>query len=166
MGTSRVSITYGKSKTQHENHIAALKSADIERYELFLKIDDDDIYMANYVEKVVRDYLSRRWDFSGSFSDGVLKGHRWYPDNKLQHLGLDQNDVALGVPGFMPPTAAFSRKAIKSILDMPANGGFEDIQWRQALAKDPSMTLATRKRSNFIYNIHGENISTGSWLQK
>lgn len=162
---SRVTIQFGKSKTQQENYIAALKLADINKYDIFLKIDDDDIYMREYVEDVVRDYLRHRWDFSGSFSDGILNGYRWYPDKKQRDLGLGARDLELGVPGFMPSTAAFSRRAIQKILDAPMEQRFEDIYWRQLLASDPTIVLATRKRSNFIYNIHGENVSTGAWLK-
>ena len=54
-----VFMGYGPSAHQHFNHMAALELVDIDKFDLFLKIDDDDIYLPRYVEDVVNDYLEK-----------------------------------------------------------------------------------------------------------
>ena len=160
-----VRIKYGESKTPHENNITVLRMIDIDDYDLFLKIDDDDIYFQSYVEDVVDDFAVNRWDYSGTCSQGLLNGHRWYPKKNQRDLGLAQEDIDLGIPRIMPPSAAFSRKAIRAILDAPGTDVIEDIHWRRILARTPGLIMAVRNDRNFVYNIHGGNMSTGSWLQ-
>jgi hypothetical protein len=163
--SGKVRIAYGKSKTPHENNIAVLRMMDIDDYDLFFKIDDDDIYLRSYVEDVVDDFLVNRWDYSGTCSHGLLNGHRWSPQKIQQDLGLAQEDLDLRIPGFMPPSAAFSRKAIRAILQAPGSDLIEDIHWRRLLARTPDLIIALRDDRNFVYNIHGGNMSTASWLQ-
>lgn len=158
-------LDYGITSNMHENYLRSISLSDVENYDLFLKIDDDDIYRSSYVRDVVDSFLSIGWDYSGSHSDGILNGSRWYPDNKKPNLGLSDKDAELGVISIMPPTAAFSRRAIKKIMNLEYTDRFEDIAWRQQLAADNEIKCHVREKSNFIYNIHGTNISTGSWLQ-
>jgi hypothetical protein len=161
----KVRIGYGKSRTPHENNISVLRMVDIDDYDLFFKIDDDDIYLRSYVKDVVDDFIVNRWDYSGTWSHGVLNGRRWSPRKIQRDLGLGQEDIDLGIPGFMPPSAAFSRKAIRAILQAPGSGLIEDIHWRRVLARTPDLVIALRNDRNFVYNIHGENMSTSTWLQ-
>jgi hypothetical protein len=163
--SGKVLITYGKSKTFHENFISALKMINVDDYDLFFKVDDDDIYLQSYVKDVIDDFAINRWDYSGTCSHGVLNGYRWYPERIQRDLGLGQTDLDLGIPGIMPPTAAFSRKAIRVILEAPDSRQFEDIYWRRILAGTPNVITALRNDRNFIYNIHGGNASTATWLQ-
>ena len=101
----RVKVTYGPTRSPHGNYLAAIDQICIEHYDLFLKIDDDDIYFSNYVADVVNDFELRAWDYSGSASDGHLNGHRLI-DNSFQSLGLADEDLELGIPEIMPPTLA------------------------------------------------------------
>jgi len=162
---NNIFLDYGKYADMHSNNLRAIELSDIDNYDLFLKIDDDDIYQSNYVHDVVEDYLRFGWDYSGSHSDGILNGSRWYPDDKKTDLGLSKKDVELGVIPIMPPTAAFSRRAIKKIMQLEPFDGFDDVGWRKHLAADNEMKCHVREKSNFIYNIHGANVSTGSWLE-
>ena len=161
----KILIEYGKSKSYHENYSHALKMIDIDDYDLFLKIDDDDIYFSSYVKDIVDDFVVNRWDHSGAYSCGLLNGHRWHPEKIQKDLGLGQADLDLNIPGSMSSSSAFSRKAIRIILEMQGSDNFEDIQWRRILAQTPNVVMAIRDDSNFVYNIHGGNVSTGTWLQ-
>jgi hypothetical protein len=158
----RVKIAYGLSGTYHENYLNALRLAQIDDYDLFLKVDDDDIYLKGYVLGVVRDFDTHQWDYSGSCSRGHLNGYRWKADEILRGLGLAKEDIRLGIPDVMPPTAAFSRRAIRALLTLKDNGT-SDAQWRRHLAQVPGLTMRVRNDQNFIYNIHGGNVSTASW---
>jgi hypothetical protein len=163
--SSKILIKYGKSKTPHENYASALKMINIDDYDLFLKIDDDDIYFRSYVKDIVDDFVANRWDHSGSYSCGLLNGYRWYPEKIQKNLGFGQVDLDLNLPESMPSSSAFSRKAIRIILEVQETKNFEDIQWRRILAQTPNIVMALRNDRNFVYNIHGGNVSTATWLQ-
>jgi hypothetical protein len=127
-------------------------------------VDDDDLYRLSYIATLVADFEAHGWDYSGAHSDGLIKGREWLPKMKLQSLGQLPEDRKLGCLEVMPPTVAFSRRGIECILAMGANEGFEDIGWRRAIAKS-GLRQAVRADSNFIYNVHGQNGSTGHWLE-
>jgi hypothetical protein len=160
----RLNIAYGRSGTYHQNCLNALRLAQLEDYDLFLKVDDDDIYLKDYVLGVVTDFEKNRWDYSGSCSRGHLNGYRWKPDAIMRGLGLAEQDFALGIPDVMPPTTAFSRRAIGAVLTLKDNGS-SDAQWRRHLARVPGLIMRVRDDRNFIYNVHGGNISTASWYK-
>lgn len=162
-GSGRLIVGYGPSLSPHRNGLEALQLADLDEYDLFLKVDDDDIYLSGYVEGVVQDFLSNRWDYSGTHSIGMINGHRWIKDIKAG-LGESQLDIELGVPHVMPPTAAFSRRAVQVLLGIEDRPGSQDQIWRRTLAKVPGLAMAIRHEANFVYNIHGANLSTSSWL--
>ena len=151
-------IGYGPSETYHKNYLNSIKLVNIENYDLFLKIDDDDFYLRDYVIEVVRDFEARNWDSSGAMSNGCLVGSKWRP-NVMTSLGLGKEDTDLNIPAFMPATAAFSKKGICALLNLEDTGIFEDIQWRRHLAKIPEIRILARTHKNYIYNIHGQNFS-------
>jgi len=156
-----VRITYGPHTSSQGNYLAHIDAELLKHYDLLLKIDDDDIYFKNYVEEVVKDFEERRWDYSGSPSDGYLNGADLLP-HQLKSLGLTEEDHQLGIPEIMPPTIALSRKAALAILEVEDTGVSDDFLWRRHLGKIPGMKMCVRPQRNFIYNIHGGNISTRS----
>lgn len=164
--SSQVFLAYGVSGSQHQNFLKALDSAPWEDYDLFLKIDDDDIYKSDYVEEVVFDFLNHEWDFSGSLAESVLNGKSWNESLTFFSLGLQEEDRELGVPSMMPGTFAFSKKAIRLLKTMTPSTDpklWEDQQWRRFLVAQPDIKTRVRDHSSYIYNIHGENVST-KWL--
>ena len=42
--------------------MTAVQQFNIEDFDLFLKIDDDDIYLKDYVKFIVQDYQKYLWD--------------------------------------------------------------------------------------------------------
>jgi hypothetical protein len=145
----------------------------LEDYDLFCKIDDDDVYRADYIEGVVADFLRYGWDYSGSHSEGWIRGTQWLNDADIAGFGPHSAfDLELGVIYIMPPTAAFSRRAIECIRGLnlaspPAElclgNAFEDVAWGRIIAR---AGLATRVRSSsrFTYRVHGANISTAHMM--
>jgi hypothetical protein len=160
---SLLKIGYGPTLTPQNNYVAALSQITLDRYDVFLKIDDDDIYLHDYVMNVVRDYESFKWDYSGSRSDGHLNGHRWRRNVVIASLGLSDEEHELGIPDVMPSSLALSRRGIQTTLNLHDTGEWEDVQWRRHLARTPGIKMSAREDSGFIYNIHGDNVSTGSW---
>jgi hypothetical protein len=169
---NKIVIRYGRSQSYVENHLLALSLIDIGNYDLFLKIDDD-FYLRHYVEEIVSDFEARRWDYSGTASRGLLNGRRWRQQHVQSDLGLAEIDLKLGVILYMPPTLALSRKAIAAIiaasteyLGSRARADYgPDIYWRRLLAQRSDLVGAVRTDRNFVYNIHGGNVSTGTWLE-
>lgn len=162
----RVFLGYGKSGTFHENYATALALANLDDYDLFLKVDDDDIYFRTYVADVVADFVANRWDYSGTHTQGMLNGRHWAPNDLHEDLGMDFEDLDLRIPSIMPPTMALSRRALDVSLASEDTGHFDDVQWRRAIARQPGMVMSLRRDTNFVYHIHGENASTGTWLRK
>jgi hypothetical protein len=79
-----VKIVYNENKHQHFNHINSIISVDFNNYDLFVKIDDDDIYKKEYVKskdlklgatyktKTNEEYIYMgRFDYHTVKSDGV-----------------------------------------------------------------------------------------------
>lgn len=164
--TRRLWVAQGPTLSQHRNHMAALTLAPWRDYDLVLKIDDDDIYRANYVADCVADFEAHRWDLSGSHSEGLINGHRWHAQTRLTDLGMQAEDIRCGVPKMMPSTYAFSAKGIAFIHDVFDDiHGWEDARWRQAIARDPALRVHVRERSNFTFNVHGANVSVANHLE-
>jgi len=158
-----LTIRYGLTGTQQLNHIKALELADLDHYDLFLKIDDDDVYRRGYVQDVAADYLEHRWDFSGTHARGVIDGAKWGPNNVCRDLGMEARDIELGVAGMMPSSYAFSRKALDAIRVIPTSiDKNEDILWRRSLTENEQIKKHVRKRSGMAYHLHGSNIS--AWV--
>jgi hypothetical protein len=166
-------LRFGPNMGMHDNYVRAIETAPYERYDLFCKIDDDDIYRLNYIEEVVADFGRDRWDYSGTHSDGRINGSRWLSDQPMTGVGLSDIDRTLGVKEVMPPTMAFSRRGIECIrkldtVPVPAElewtmQGNEDSVWVRTLVR-LGLRQSVRAQSNFTYHIHGTNISTGDWL--
>jgi hypothetical protein len=173
LASPRLVLRFGPTATNHVNHLRALGAVDYERYDLFCKVDDDDVYRLDYIEGVVEDFLAHRWDYSGAHADGLVSGRRWLPSVRSQSLGLSPADRDLGVIEVMPPTTAFSRRGIEQILGLGdtcpeadatwRSDDFEDIGWRRAIAR-AKLRQAVRGESRFVYHVHDRNVSTAAWM--
>jgi hypothetical protein len=157
---SRLVAGFGATEGQHANALAALALVDLDAYDLFLKVDDDDVYEVDYAESCVRDFERRRWDFSGAPSVGYLDDREFNPRGTWDDLGYYDEDIALGVDSFMPPTMAFSRRALDVVLALEDNRvDWEDMQWRRAIYADHTLVKRMRPGGNFHYNRHPRGVS-------
>jgi hypothetical protein len=153
-------ITVGPTGRLHGLYVAALRSIDLDAYDLFLWVDDDDYYRRHYVEGCVADFEQNGWDFSGAHSHGAVIDGRWVGDLVWEGLGLNARDQDLGIPDTMPPTYAFSRRAIDVVSALTDDGvNWVDAQWRWALYEDPAIRTAVRDQTDFSYHRHRANAS-------
>ena len=154
---SVVKVGYGKTGHQHFNHMAALLQFDIDNYDLFLKIDDDDIYSLDYVKNVVEDYQHKLWDFSAVASKGFVNKTS-YEKFKSVHFGHKKKHDILNT---MPGTYAFTRKAIKSLIDKGNDykwlGKYEDNVWLKWMKDEESLKCSVRDVQDYVYIIHENN---------
>ena len=154
-----ISLGYGLTESQHVNHLTALSMVSLDDYDLFFcKIDDDDLYNPKYIEDLVNDYIENKWDFSGSFSDGIILDSKWQPKRKVSFLGLDT--PPLPIPNMLASTYSFTRKALDIILSLENFSGYEDPKWRRALSeqKDIKIHLETYLTIYTTYTV--KNTST------
>lgn len=163
---NRLFLRYGPVLNQHHNHLMALFECG--EYDLYFKIDDDDIYMDSYVKSVIESYLDTGWDYSAQPSHGLLRG-KYYDGALLESLCLDPTpeEIEGNVLLYMPSSLVMNRKALDIILNLSDEDlyhPFEDIVWRNALHASKLNYYCRPNSKNYIYHVHGSNISTKHWL--
>jgi hypothetical protein len=164
-------VRVGPSLTQHENHMKAIDMCG--DADLYIKIDDDDIYRPRYIENIVRSYMEGKWDYSAGHSNGIILGTT-FRQGTLQSLCVDPTEEELqeGIVMFMPPTLALNSSALEEIRNLKPEDmhhSYEDIVWRNRLWYSEERFLLRddqRFTRDFTYVVHGANISTSGWLPK
>ncbi len=165
INNQKVFVSFGPSFHQHINHFSAIDQVNIGDYDLFLKIDDDDIYRRNYVEDTVKDFELNNWDFSGEHCYGGINGYKWKVDYFIKNMGLQEGEKCCGIAA----TWAFSKEAVKAISKVdPYSPWFEDRLWKFHLEHHTELKLYCRNNNNHNYhqNVHGKNTSTDGWLEE
>lgn len=131
----RLSIFYHKNMDQHDNYLYPIKKVDYHKYNLFIKIDDDDIYKPQYIADIIENFTNNKTDIISSeikyqihnnkLESGLFDhvGGVWGPDSV--------SDIKFG----MPCTYAFNNKALDIILKLKTEDNhkihpFEDPVWR------------------------------------
>lgn len=122
----RFIIQYEKNSSTHTNAMSTALQ-DPQPYDLYIKIDDDDIHKKDYIKTIVEYFKTNTCDILTSkisfqlnnyfVSKGVYKslgGH--FPDNNF----------------LMPQTYAFNHKAFQVLRNIKDDNNFEDLQWRTA----------------------------------
>ena len=156
-------IAYGKQGHQHFNHVTAIEQVDINAYDLFLKIDDDDIYRSQYIEHVVQSFEQDNWDFSGAATKGVVQGSRIQKKSEACFKKDPKNLHDHPLDQAMPGTYAFSQKAMRLIIKKGAQytwkKHYEDPTWLTWMLEDPQIRAMYRNQDDYTYVIHETNFS-------
>lgn len=155
-------LNFNTNSTQHINYINSLtQNINPDYYDLFIKIDDDDIYKMDYVKTIVSYFEENAMaDVITSKVSLVLNGDYIYKTEQY-NLGGHENLVQTFN---MPMTMAFNRKAYNQLLAIESTGIYEDITWREVWDKTCNLQIVDNS-DNFIWHIHGKNISTGDLLK-
>lgn len=158
---TNLKIACNVNSEQHTNYMNCFNNIDIDQYDLFIKIDDDDIYKKNYVNNIVEFFKKNKdIDITSSKFMYQLNGNKIY---KGDYSNLGGNPE--GTDFNMPPSFAFNRIALKSILCQKNLSGFEDGYWRTTW-NDLGLKHKTLNNSeNVIWHIHGKNISVSNFLE-
>lgn len=161
----RLKILFHPNFSQHENYLYPIKKADYEKYDIFIKIDDDDIYKKTYIENMLNHYKKSQKDVLSGYITYQLNNNKLYKgkfDNVGGHWHEDlKSDIQFG----MPFTYIFNRKALNVLLNTTSSELskihiFEDAGWRKKW-RDNHITSKVLDNIDYaIYNIHGNNISS------
>lgn len=168
----RLKIQYSKNYNHygfsHFNNMNAIRAiSNYQDYDIFLKMDDDDIHKSRYVENVVKAFEDNPdTDIVSSFIDVQLNGYDLYKGfpRPFDNLG--------GNPGnsdyHMPMTFAFNKKALECILPLTEADvcGHDDMMWRVAWVKAGLNHTTVNNNDQIIWNIHGGNASVADFLKK
>jgi len=161
LSTEKCKIIYNENVHQHPNHINAIKSIDYNDYDLFVKIDDDDIYKREYIATIV-EYFKNNPNID-VVSSKITKQLNGSILRSVFASNLGGNPE--GCDFNMPFTLAFNKKGMNAIIGLQKIYAFEDNMWRDAWCSTCNVGEIDN-RDNIIWNIHGQNISTSSFLIK
>ena len=157
----RTIISYNENNHQHINHLLALKSVpNFMDFDIFVKIDDDDIYKKDYVKTIVQAFEDEDVDIVSSRQRVQLNG------TKIRHM--NQHNLGANPDKYdfaMPMTFAFNRKALALILPLHELYHYEDKIWRDVWAKNHLKHREIDNTRNTVWHIHGNNVSTSSFLK-
>jgi hypothetical protein len=160
--TDNVIIT--ENSHTHFNNMAAIKAVDnYEDYDLFIKMDDDDIYKLDYVQNIVTFFKNNpEIDIVSSEIKYQLNGTEIYLAN-AKDLG-GNTDVEYK----MPMTYAFNKKALDAIINLEGKDmfGFDDMVWRIIWKAYGLKHAVVDNAEEIIWHIHGKNVSTASFLKE
>ncbi len=167
---NRLIVTVGNNHTEgfsHFNNMDTIRSVpDYESYDLFIKMDDDDIYKSRYVENIVKlfndnpdvDITSTKIIYQ--LNGNTIYGNPYGYDN----LGGNPNNSNY----HMPMTFAFNKRAFDAIKDLTLADvcGHDDMMWRVAWEKLGYKHLRVMNDDEIVWHIHGKNASTGYFLKE
>jgi hypothetical protein len=142
----------------------AIKSIDdYECYDVFIKMDDDDVYKADYVKNILTFFENNPGiDIVSSEIAFQLNGTEVYLAN-AKDLGGNAD-----VEYKMPMTYAFNKKALDAIINLEQKDmfGFDDMIWRIIWRAYGLRHATIDNAEEIIWHIHGNNVSTSSFLKE
>jgi hypothetical protein len=152
----------------HYNAMDTIKSVpNYQDYDLFIKMDDDDIYKKDYIKNLV-DFFKSNPDADiasskvGTQLNGftVIKNKNGY--TTLGRISKEDNS-------HMPMTFAFTKKALDQIINLTRKelgNDWEDVAWRKAWMKAGLIHKEIDNADQTIWNVHGKNTTTNNYLIK
>jgi hypothetical protein len=160
--TDNVIIT--ENSHTHFNNMAAIKAVDgYKDYDLFIKMDDDDIYKLDYVKNIVTFFENNPdVDVVSSEIKFQLNGTEIYLANAKDLGGNTDVDYR------MPMTFAFNKKALDAIINLEEKDMFggDDMVWRIIWRAHNLKHAVVDNAEEIIWHIHGKNDSTASFLKQ
>lgn len=162
----KMHLIYSTNDHTHFNNILAIRSVkDFNDYDLFIKMDDDDVYKSAYVENIVKMFKDDDTiDIVSTQIRYQLNGYKMYEgEQPYNNLG--------GNPGnsdyHMPMTFAFNKRAFNVIKDLEQKDvfGHDDMMWRLHWEAHGLKHTTVDNTEEIIWHIHGKNVSTAGFLK-
>lgn len=158
-------VNKGNNNFIHFNNMIAIKSVpDYNDYDVFVKMDDDDIYKKDYVKNIIELFQANPdVDIVSTRINHQLNGIQIVSGN-YDSLGGNPNNSLY----HMPMTFAFNKKAFDCIVNTPPNevNWNDDLMWRYKWEDAGLKHMAVNNQEQIIWHIHGKNISTSSFLKQ
>jgi hypothetical protein len=156
----RFTIRYNKNCSSLARYMTAI-SQSTGPYDIYIKIDDDDIHKRDYVKTIVDYFETHECDVLSSHISSQLNNF-YLSKGYYRNLGGDfPNNNYL-----MPMTFAFSHKAYEILLGIEDNNNHDDLQWRDAWSEQGLKDHNVDNSNNIIWHIHGKNASVGDWFRQ
>ena len=160
---SRLKIIYNKNNHQQINYINAMTGMPNTDYDLFIKIDDDDIYHKKYIEKSIEIYQKEQCDILSFTCKHHINNNKI--KNQIKSIGNWTGDRGSKIQFGMPPTFIFNKKAFDiinkiSLTESRSVHPFEDGAWKQNWRKHNLTSVVKQDEDIFTYNIHQNNTSS------
>lgn len=153
-------IHFNINENQHINHIKPILSTpNLDDYDIFVKIDDDDFYKENYIENIVNVFKQNDVDIVSSKAKLIVNNNKVYI---FEQDSLGGNPE--GCDFKIPATFAFNRKALNLIINIDGYYGFEDNMWRDTWCNNKCKILEVDNTNEYVLHVHGKNISTSNSL--
>lgn len=165
----RLHIVYSQNSSQHQNYLKPINMAGRDKYNIYVKIDDDDIYKQNYLSTILTAYKKHKKDILSCVINTSINGTR-IESGDFESIGVWQPDVDSKIKFGMPCTYVMNQSAINILLNMKddevrAIHPFEDPAWRTKWREAKLTSYVMKNVSEVVYNIHGQN-SSSSFLLK
>lgn len=160
-------ICHSLNNHTHFNNMTAIKQLKThEEYDLFIKMDDDDIYKVDYVQTIVDAFKADPTiDIVSSKISHQLNGNKlMYNSEGYDNLGGNPVNSTY----HMPMTFAFNKKAFDVIKNLTREDiiGHDDMMWRMHWEAHKLKHVAVQNDDNVIWHVHGKNVSTAEFLEK
>lgn len=168
LSDTRLKISFNPKRSQQINYITAITKF-LQDHNLFIKIDDDDIYHKNYIKTAIEVYKKQSVDILSFYSHIYINNNNII-GTLIDSIGSwdgDDHNIKFG----MPSSYIFNLKALNALLhihdiDIRSIHIWEDAAWRKAW-RDNNLTSFISEESNMLtYNIHGSNVSSGFLLDR
>lgn len=105
MDKGRLFVRFDENKNQLSNHMDTLRDIDLDKYDYFCKVDDDDWYVPTYLEHV-NEWLNKDENISMSASRNAVTLEE---DEKTAKMRIFHGEM-------YGPTMCFSRDVMKTAL--------------------------------------------------
>lgn len=155
-------INYNQNNHTHINALTAIKAVpDYMDYDIFVKMDDDDIYKQHYVKTIVECFENTGCDTCSSMIHVQLNGVN-LNFGSYNNLGNSPQTEMYK----MPMTYSFNRKALDVIINEKPSRTFDDMMWRDLWANAGLKHEIANNSGNVIWHVHGANVSVGNFLNR
>lgn len=112
--TGHVRIRFDKNKGQYANLLDTMRDIDLDKYDIYCKIDDDDWYSNDYVAEVNR-------AFNTFTQDEFELSSSAYHEGFILTENIKQTILNKNYSGLTGPTLCFSREIIKIAFEIEQN---------------------------------------------
>lgn len=166
---TRLNIVYSQNVSQHQNYMKPVTVAGRDKYNLYIKIDDDDIYKSKYLSTVITAYKKHKKDILSCVLSASINGPKINLE-PFESIGTWQPDLESSVKFGAPCTYVMNQSAMNILLNMTDDEirtihPFEDPAWRTKWREAKLTSYVIKNCSEVLYNIHGKNCSSSFLYQ-